>query len=79
MPDDEKLTPADPRDVEIALSPALTSGRALERSQAAETMAKITAERLVNSLRSSGFVVKAEAYCRRIGAAACSRRLASYA
>jgi hypothetical protein len=58
MPDpDEKLTPADPRDVETALALALTSGRALARSQAAETMSKITAERLVASLKSSGFVV----------------------
>ena len=57
MPDDDKLTPADPRDVEIALSLALTSGRALERSQSAETMAKITAERLIASLKHSGFVI----------------------
>jgi hypothetical protein len=43
--------------VEIALSLALTSGRALERLKAAETMAKITAERLVAQLKASGFVV----------------------
>jgi hypothetical protein len=57
MPDDEKLTPASPRDVEIALSLALTSGRALERAQAAEVTAKIVAERLVAHLKRSGFVI----------------------
>ena len=58
MPDlEEKLTPADPRDVETALALALTSGKALARSQAAETMSKIVAERLVAQLRSSGFVI----------------------
>jgi hypothetical protein len=57
MPDDEKLTPVDPRDVEIALALALTSGWALARSQAAETRSKITAERLVASLKNSGFVI----------------------
>ena len=44
---DEKLTPADPRDVETAPALALTSGKAMARSQAAETMSKIVAERLV--------------------------------
>lgn len=58
MPDDaEKLTPADPRDLETALALALTSGRALARSQSAETMSKIVAERLVAELKSSGFVI----------------------
>jgi hypothetical protein len=58
MTDDlEKLTPADPRDVETALALALTSGKALARSQSAETMSKVVAERLVASLKSSGFVV----------------------
>jgi hypothetical protein len=48
MPDpDEKLTPADPRDVETAPALALTSGKAMARSQAAETMSRIVAERLV--------------------------------
>jgi hypothetical protein len=50
MPDDDKLTPASPRDIEICLSMALTSGRGLARAQAAETMAKIVAERLVEHL-----------------------------
>ena len=57
MPDpDEKLTPADPRD-ETALALALTNGRAMARSQAAETMSKIVAERLVAQLKSSGFII----------------------
>jgi hypothetical protein len=54
---DDKLTPADPRDVEIALALALTSGRAMERSQSAETMSNVVAERLVAQLKASGFVV----------------------
>jgi hypothetical protein len=57
MPDDEKLTPASPRDVEIALSLALTSGRSFERAQAAEVTAKVVAERLVVQLEQSGFVI----------------------
>jgi hypothetical protein len=58
MTDDaEKLTPADPRDVETALALALTSGRALARSQGAEVMSKTVAERLVASLKASGFVI----------------------
>lgn len=57
MPDDQKLTPATRRDVEICLSLGLTSGRAFERSQAAETTAKIVAERLVAELEASGFVI----------------------
>jgi hypothetical protein len=36
---------------------ALTSGRSLARDQAAETMAKIVAERLVAQLERSGFVI----------------------
>jgi hypothetical protein len=39
MPDnEEKLTPADPHDVETALLLALTSRRAMAGSQAAETV-----------------------------------------
>jgi hypothetical protein len=58
MPDpDEKLTPADPRDVETAPALALTPGKAMARSQAAETMSKIVAERLVALLRSSGLIL----------------------
>jgi hypothetical protein len=54
---DDKLTPATQHDVEICLSMALTSGRSLAREQAAETMAKIVAERLVAQLERSGFVI----------------------
>ena len=60
MPDpDEKAHAADPRDIETALALALTSGKAMARSQAAETMSKIVAERLVAQLKSSGFVIAA--------------------
>jgi hypothetical protein len=54
---DDKLTPATRQDVEICLSIALTSGRRLAREQAAETMAKIVAERLVAQLERSGFII----------------------
>jgi hypothetical protein len=54
---DDKLTPADPRDVETALAVALTSGKALPRTRSAETMSKVVAERLVAQLKASGFVV----------------------
>jgi hypothetical protein len=57
MPDDENLSPADLREVVTALSLSLTSGRQLEKYQAAETMAKIVAERLVEHLERSGFVI----------------------
>ena len=55
MPDaDDKLTPADPRDVETCLSLGLTSGSRLARHQAAEVTAKVVAERLVAELERSG-------------------------
>ena len=58
MPDaDDKLTPADPRDVETCLSLGLTSGSRLARHQAAEVTAKVVAERLVAELERSGFVI----------------------
>jgi hypothetical protein len=58
MPDaEEKLTPATRSDLETCLSLALTSGRALARSQAAEVTAKVVAERLVAHLEQSGFVI----------------------
>jgi hypothetical protein len=57
MPDDDKLTPADPREVVTALSLGLTAKPPLARYQAAETMAKLVAERLVEHLERSGFVV----------------------
>jgi hypothetical protein len=58
MPEaDENLSPADPRDIATALALGLTSGRQLAKYQAAETMAKVVAERLVEHLDQSGFVV----------------------
>jgi hypothetical protein len=48
MLDDEKLTPADPRELVIALSLGLTAKPPLAQHQAAETMAKIVAERLAS-------------------------------
>ena len=58
MPDDDKLTPAaDPREVVTALSLGLTAKPKLAQHQAAETMAKIVAERLVEHMERSGFVV----------------------
>jgi hypothetical protein len=53
---DDKLTPADPRDVETALALALTSGKALAQTQSAQTMSKVVAERLVAQLKASGFL-----------------------
>jgi hypothetical protein len=53
MPDD-KLTLADHHEVVTALSLGLSSGRQLARYQAAETIAKIVAERLVAHLEQSG-------------------------
>jgi hypothetical protein len=57
MPDDDKLMAASPRDVEICLSLALTSGSSLAKNQAAEVTAKVVAERLVAHLERSGFVI----------------------
>jgi hypothetical protein len=55
--DPSKLTPAKPRDVETCIALALTSGRAYQRSQAAEVTAQVVAERLVGQLEASGFVI----------------------
>ena len=57
MPDDEKLTPAAPEDVEHALSFALRFSGRKRVQQGDELMARITAERLVEHLRLAGFVV----------------------
>jgi hypothetical protein len=54
---DDKLTPADPREIATALALGLTSDRQMAKYQAAETMAKIVAERPVEHLDQSGFVV----------------------
>jgi hypothetical protein len=57
MPNRDKVTLADPREVVIALSLGLTAKPPLARYQVAETMAKIVAERLVEHLERSGFVI----------------------
>jgi hypothetical protein len=57
MLETDKLTPAHPNDVETCLALAPTSGRALARSQSAETMSKIVAERLAAELAASSFVI----------------------
>ena len=57
MPDDDKLTPADPREVVIALALGLNAKPQLARYQAAEPMATIVAERLIEHIERSGFVV----------------------
>jgi hypothetical protein len=54
---DHKLTPADPRDLIISIAMALTSDSRLAKSQAAETMAKPVAERVVAALDRDGFVI----------------------
>ena len=57
MPEHDRLTPADPRDLADALAFALRfEGRKRVR-QADEYMAAITAERLVKHLERAGFVV----------------------
>jgi hypothetical protein len=57
MSDADRLTPADPKEVAFALSFALkTSGRR-RIPGAREIMADIVAERLVEALRQSNFVI----------------------
>jgi hypothetical protein len=43
---DDKLTPADPRDLAISIALALTSDSRLAKAQAAEAMANVVAERI---------------------------------
>jgi hypothetical protein len=58
MPDaDDKLTPADPRDLVISIALALTSDSRLAKAQAAEAMANVVAERIVERLERDGFVI----------------------
>jgi|HubBroStandDraft_1064217.scaffolds.fasta_scaffold1133897_1 hypothetical protein len=58
MPDaDDKLTPAHPRDLVISIAMALTSDSRLAKAQAAEAMANVVAERIVERLVRDGFVV----------------------
>ena len=57
MPDNDKLTPADPRDLAGSIALALTSGSRLARVQSAEVLATVVAERIVSELDRAGFVV----------------------
>jgi hypothetical protein len=58
MPDaDDKLTPADPRDLGTSIALALTSDSRLAKAQAAEAMANVVAERIVERLERDGFIV----------------------
>ena len=57
MPSDEKLTPALPEDVVHELSFALRFRGRKRVTQGDELMARVTAERLVEHLRQSGFVI----------------------
>ena len=57
MRDNDKLTPADPRDLAVSIALALTSGSRLARVQSAEALATVVAERLVSELDRAGFVV----------------------
>jgi hypothetical protein len=58
MPEaDDKLTPADPRDLFVSIALALTSGSRLARVQSAEVLATVVAERMVEELGRAGFVV----------------------
>jgi len=57
MPDNDKLTPADPRDLAVSIALALTSGSRLARVQSAEVLATVVAERIVSELDRAGFVV----------------------
>jgi hypothetical protein len=48
---------ADPRDLAISIALALTSGSRLAKVQSAEVLATVVAERVVEQLERSGFVV----------------------
>lgn len=56
MPDNTPFTPADPEDVQQTLAFALRFHGRKRVHNADEAMARITAERLVEHLRQSGFV-----------------------
>jgi hypothetical protein len=57
MPEDEKLTPADRKDLEGAVAFALRFEGRKRVHQADENMAAIAAERVVRHLERAGFVV----------------------
>jgi hypothetical protein len=79
MPDaEEKLTPATRSDLETCLSLALTRGRALARSQAAEVTAKGRRRTPGRASRAIWLRDHAQAYRRRTLAAECAGVLAAY-
>jgi hypothetical protein len=57
MPDADNLKPATPEDLADALAFALRFDGRKRKSDAAEMMSKIVAQRLVRHLEQSGFVV----------------------
>jgi hypothetical protein len=57
MSDDERMTPASPDDLEQALAFALRFDGRKRVHHGDEFMAKLTAQRLVEHLQRSGFVV----------------------
>jgi hypothetical protein len=57
MPDDTELTPAPPEDLRACIAYALTSDCRLAKTQSAELMASIVAERLIARLERDGFVI----------------------
>jgi hypothetical protein len=57
MPDADRLTPADPRDLADALAFALRNSGRKRVHDAAEMMTGIVAKRVVEHLERSGFVV----------------------
>ena len=57
MSNDDKLTPAEPPRCRDCALIRPTSWAKLRKYQAAETMAKLVAERLVEHLERSGFVI----------------------
>jgi hypothetical protein len=54
---DDKLTPADPRDLAISIALPLTSNSRLAKTRAAEAMANVVAERIVERLERDGCIV----------------------
>jgi hypothetical protein len=61
MPADDKLTPADPRDLADSIAFALRFEGRKRKHDAAEYMAAIAAERVVRHLECAGFVVMKKA------------------
>jgi hypothetical protein len=58
MPDDDELTPARAEDLRACIAYALTSDGRLAKTQSAELMASIVAERLITRLERDGFVIR---------------------